>query len=341
MRGMPFLSKLPSSRRNTDGRADGRVDGRAGDRPARRIPSPAALPKAVGRYFMSRSPRFLAGFLAVALCVLVMCLPSAYSVEWPGPTRDVLGTVSGSGKSGKSASGKSSDSDQVIRVSGADTHRDSGKLLLVTVSANGVPGYPVTNAEVLWGWLMPDRVVMPREAVVPVGQKTEEYKRVTDKEMSGSQSNAIKAAERFLESNPDVAGGVDATKLKVEMHVDDIGGPSAGMMYTLGLIDKLTEAEETGGKTIAGTGTIDAKGKVGAIGGIRLKMIGAKRDGATWFLAPESNCDEVVGHVPSGLRDVKVATLDDAYDALVAIGQGKGDSLPHCTVEQQSVKSTK
>ena len=338
MRGMPFLSKLPSSRRNADGRADGPVDGR----PARRVPSPAALPKTVGRYFTSRSPRFLAGFLAVALCVLVMCLPSAYSVEWPGPTRDVLGTVSGSGKSGESGTtGKSSGSDQVIRVSGADTHRDSGKLLLVTVSANGVPGYPVTNAEVLWGWLMPDRVVMPREAVVPVGQTTEEYKKETDKEMSGSQSNAIKAAERFLESNPDVAGGVDAAKLKVEMHVDDIGGPSAGMMYTLGLIDKLTEAEETGGKTIAGTGTIDAKGKVGAIGGIRLKMIGAKRDGATWFLAPESNCDEVVGHVPSGLRDVKVATLDDAYDALVAIGQGKGDSLPHCTVEQQSVKSTK
>ena len=61
-------------------------------------------------------------------------------------------------------------------------------------------------------------------------------------------------------------------------------------------------------------------------------MQGAKRDGATWFLAPASNCDEVVGHVPSGLRDVKVSTLDEAYKALVAIGEGKGNSLPHCTV---------
>ena len=104
------------------------------------------------------------------------------------------------------------------------------------------------------------------------------------------------------------------------------------MMYALGLIDKLTPQDETGGKVIAGTGTIDAKGKVGEIGGICLKMLGAKRDGATWFLAPKGNCDDVAGHVPEGLRDVAVSTLDEAYDALVAIGEGKGASLPHCTV---------
>jgi PDZ domain-containing protein len=101
-------------------------------------------------------------------------------------------------------------------------------------------------------------------------------------------------------------------------------------MYTLGTIDKLTEQNETGGKKIAGTGTMDDEGKVGAIGGIRLKMLGAKRDGAQWFLAPASNCSDVVGHVPSGLRVVKVSTLDGAYQALVAIGQGKASSLPTC-----------
>ncbi len=106
------------------------------------------------------------------------------------------------------------------------------------------------------------------------------------------------------------------------------------MMYTLGLIDKVTGEQLSGGKTIAGTGTMNAKGKVGAIGGIRLKMIGAKRDGATWFLAPESNCSDVVGHVPQGLHVVKVGTLDEAYDALVAIRDGKGGSLPQCTVKQ-------
>lgn len=103
------------------------------------------------------------------------------------------------------------------------------------------------------------------------------------------------------------------------------------MMYTLGLIDKLTPESESGGKTIAGTGTIDKKGNVGKIGGIQLKMVGAKRDGATWFLAPADNCSAVAGHVPDGLRDVKVATLDEAYRALVAIGKGQADDLPHCT----------
>ena len=67
-------------------------------------------------------------------------------------------------------------------------------------------------------------------------------------------------------------------------------------------------------------------------------MIGAKRDGATWFLAPESNCSDVVGHVPQGLHVVKVGTLDEAYDALVAIRDGKGGSLPQCTVKQMSVR---
>lgn len=155
--------------------------------------------------------------------------------------------------------------------------------------------------------------------MVPTGQTADEYEKESAKEMDDSQKDAIKAAKRLLKSK-----GIDVSSVQATMHVDDIGGPSAGMMYALGLIDKLTPQDETGGKVIAGTGTIDAKGKVGEIGGIRLKMLGAKRDGAAWFLAPKGNCDDVVGHVPEGLRDVAVSTLDEAYDALVAIGEGKG-----------------
>lgn len=257
--------------------------------------------------------RYFTGAFAVLLSIIVLCLPSAYAVEGPGPTADVLGEADGK---------------TVITVTGADTHHDSGKLLLVTVNASGVPGYPVTNAETLFAWLDPNHTVMPQEAVVPVGQSAEEYQRESEQEMTSSQDAATAAALAYAATL-----GLNTDGVNVTMHVDDIGGPSAGMMYALGLIDKLTAANETGGATIAGTGTMDKSGKVGAIGGIRLKMIGAKRDGATWFLAPESNCDEVVGHVPDGLRDVKVATLDEAYQALVAIGEGKGDTLAHCTVK--------
>ena len=117
----------------------------------------------------------------------------------------------------------------------------------------------------------------------------------------------------------------------VDIQIEDIGGPSAGTMFALGIIDKLTPQDEANGQVIAGTGTMDTTGTVGPIGGIRQKLNGALRDGASWFLAPAANCDEVVGHVPDGLRVVKVATLAEAYDAVVAIGAGDGDSLPTCT----------
>ncbi|MFC7406259.1 PDZ domain-containing protein [Georgenia alba] len=116
----------------------------------------------------------------------------------------------------------------------------------------------------------------------------------------------------------------------VSFDIDDIGGPSAGTMFALGIIDTLTPGEMTGGEHIAGTGTMDLAGQVGIIGGIEQKLVGARRDGADWFLAPEGNCEQTEGHVPDGLRVVPVGTLAEARDAVEAIGQGDGDSLPTC-----------
>jgi PDZ domain-containing protein len=109
----------------------------------------------------------------------------------------------------------------------------------------------------------------------------------------------------------------------VTIHLQDVGGPSAGMMFALGIYDTLTPGALTGGEHVAGTGTIDAEGDVGPIGGIRQKMIGARDAGAGWFLAPEANCGEVVGHVPGGLRVFAVSTLDEALEVVTAIGAGR------------------
>ena len=119
--------------------------------------------------------------------------------------------------------------------------------------------------------------------------------------------------------------------IDVTIQLDNVGGPSAGMMFALGIIDTLTEGELNGGEDVAGTGTIDAAGTVGPIGGIRQKLYGAAGAGADFFLAPESNCDEVVGHIPQGLDVFSVATLDDALDVLEAI-RDDGDlaALPTC-----------
>jgi PDZ domain-containing protein len=121
----------------------------------------------------------------------------------------------------------------------------------------------------------------------------------------------------------------------VKIQLQDVGGPSAGQMFALGIIDKLTPGKLNGGKRVAGTGTITASGQVGAIGGIRQKMYGARAAGAKYFLAPASNCggtDGVRGHIPSGLTVFKTATLSQSLTALKAIASGKGlGSLPTCS----------
>lgn len=120
--------------------------------------------------------------------------------------------------------------------------------------------------------------------------------------------------------------------VNVTIQLDNVGGPSAGMMFALGIIDVLSPGDLTGGNKIAGTGTIDAAGDVGPIGGIRQKLWGAKHAGAEYFLAPADNCDEVVGHVPDGLRVFSVARLDDSLTALQTIRDGGDlDALPTCS----------
>ncbi|MCO7202159.1 PDZ domain-containing protein [Microbacterium sp. CnD16-F] len=121
--------------------------------------------------------------------------------------------------------------------------------------------------------------------------------------------------------------------IDVTIQLDRIGGPSAGQMFALGIIDTLTPGELNGGEQVAGTGTIDSAGTIGPIGGIRQKLYGALDAGADYFLAPQRNCDEVVEHIPGDLRVIPVATLDDSLAALDAIRTGEGvDDLPVCTV---------
>lgn len=105
----------------------------------------------------------------------------------------------------------------------------------------------------------------------------------------------------------------------VKLQLADVDGPSAGMMFALGIVDELTPGALTGGAHVAGTGTICGDGTVGPIGGIIQKMAGARRAGATVFLAPAGNCDEVVGHIPDGLHVFSVKRLSDALTVLKTI----------------------
>ena len=118
----------------------------------------------------------------------------------------------------------------------------------------------------------------------------------------------------------------------IDVKVGNVGGPSAGQILALAIYDKLTPGELTGGKRIAGTGTITPDGQIGPIGGVKQKMYGAQRAGVEWFLAPSENCEQVIGNIPDGLTVIKVSTIQDSLKAVEAIASNKGiDQLPSCT----------
>jgi len=124
---------------------------------------------------------------------------------------------------------------------------------------------------------------------------------------------------------PFIGIGIDVSysaTFPIDFGVSGVGGPSAGSMFAVGIIDKLTPGALTDGKVIAGTGTIDPMGRVGEIGGIQQKLIGAKKAGAVLFLAPQSNCEDVIGHIPVGLTVASVATLAEAIKAIEAFNAG-------------------
>jgi PDZ domain-containing protein len=108
----------------------------------------------------------------------------------------------------------------------------------------------------------------------------------------------------------------------VDFNLANIGGPSAGLMFSLAVIDKLTTGELNASKFVAGTGTISVDGAVGPIGGITHKMAAAREAGATVFLVPADNCYEARSSEQDGMQLVKVDTLKGAVDALHTLSAG-------------------
>lgn len=182
-----------------------------------------------------------------------------------------------------------------------------------------VDGLPVTTPEQVVKSVRSQDIGTVLSFVVERGTRT-----VTVRVKSGAYPDdpSTKADET---KTPFVGIGVGylySADFPITFGLEDVGGPSAGGMFALALVDKLTPGALTGGNIIAGTGTMSPLGKIGAIGGIGHKMIGAKKAGATLFIAPRSNCDEVVGHIPAGLTVVPASTLSQAVDAIKAFNDG-------------------
>ncbi|WP_166802800.1 MULTISPECIES: YlbL family protein [Streptomyces] len=346
--------------------------------------------------------------LIVLLCVGVFMTPP-YSEMTPGPTVNTLGDSGG---------------EPVLRISGRKTYPTSGHLNMTTVRVTGAD-YKMNLAEVVYGWLAHDNVVVPHETLYPDGKTEEQSNQENAEEFSQSQESAKVAALRELgipvssrvvvssvrKDSPaqgalhagDVIRAVDGTPVKkpddvskavvkhkpgakvtftivpakeaaaaekagrepttsqdvqvgtvrseqakrtivgitagtdhtfpfsVDIKLADVGGPSAGLMFALGIVDKLSPVDLTGGRFIAGTGTIDDRGVVGPIGGIEMKLVGARNAGAEYFLTPSDNCAAAASDVPDGLTLVRVKTIDDATKSLEKIRTGKTAGLPGCS----------
>jgi PDZ domain-containing protein len=119
---------------------------------------------------------------------------------------------------------------------------------------------------------------------------------------------------------------------KVSVNISDaIGGPSAGLMFALSIYDTLTPGSLTSGGTVAGTGTITPQGRVGEIGGIQQKIVGARHDGAQLFLVPPANCADALTSNHGSMRLVKATTLHAAIQAVTAWADDHDAPLPQCT----------
>ncbi|WP_328363695.1 hypothetical protein OG800_31150 [Streptomyces sp. NBC_00445] len=245
----------------------------------------------------------------VGLVGAAVFAPLPFSLTQPGLTADVLGENRGT---------------PVITISGVPARDTSGQLRMTTIEATN-PDTNVSLGDVIDSWFRTDRAVMPRDSVYPSGESVKEIERHNTEQMRASQDAATEAALNYLD--------LSDKNVKVTLRLADVGGPSAGLLFSLGIIDKLngngSGGDLTGGRSVAGTGTIDADGTVGAVGGVALKTQAARRDGATVFLVPKDECGDAESELPEGLRLIPVTTLKGAVSALVALESGKG-SVPSC-----------
>ncbi|MGO1487003.1 MAG: YlbL family protein [Arachnia sp.] len=148
---------------------------------------------------------------------------------------------------------------------------------------------------------------------------TENVSVQTGADAEGRPSVGIKVASGYKYA-PEVVYRIDSS----------VVGPSAGLVFSLAIYDKITEGNLLGDEVVAGTGTMNPEGNVGSIGGVRQKLAGAERDGATVFLLPLSNCSDV-GNLATDMRLVPVSTLKDAISALQLIDEGKSYAeVPTC-----------
>ena len=228
----------------------------------------------------------------------------------------------------------------VITIKDLDSYPANGRIDLMSIRVTN-PDTWIFGPELIYSWISPERAVYPKSAIYQPGVSAEEEDKKAKVDMVSSQDKAIIAAVNYLQSHSEMlapaaslkSGVPDLQELsaadvtianaradaldpkKITFKVDQTGGPSGGLVFSIGLVELLTEMDLIQGRHIAGTGTIDNRGIVGAIGGINEKILSAKKVGATIFFAPVGNAEEIA-NTPKGVKVITVATLAQAVSYL-------------------------
>ena len=254
----------------------------------------------------SRLPRLVTVTLGIFF-TLAAVAPLPFSIVLPGEAQNIFKGV--------------------ITFKGLTNYPASGRVDLMSIRVTN-PDAWIVGPELVYSWISGDRAVYPKSSIYPPGTSTEEENKQAKADMVKSQDTAIVAAVNYLQSHPEImattkAQGIDRANLldtkKIIFKTGETGGPSGGLVFSIGLVELLTEKDLLQKRHIAGTGTITARGIVGPIGGINEKIMSAQKVGATVFFAPVDNADEI-SNVPDGIKVITVATLAQAINYLERSG---------------------
>jgi PDZ domain-containing protein len=220
---------------------------------------------------------------------------------------------------------------KVLKVKSADakTYAPHGQIYLLSIWVSTADA-KILGAEAVGCWVRAECVIFPRSVIYKRNTSAVKEEKKALKEMKVSQSDAMTATKKYLAKNYPTIDTSNLSDSSLKVSLPNVGGPSGGLIFTIGLIDLLTPEDILQGRKVAGSGTISADGKVGPIGGISEKIIAAKKAGATVLFASRDNCEEIAEDV-TGISVVAISTLDEALNYLVKPPTSNFRGVSGCT----------
>ena len=254
----------------------------------------------------ARAPRSFTYFFAISIS-LALFAPMNFVIITPGDPSPLFPKIL--------SIDESNNAQKRAGVDKVKSYPANGQLYLLTILVTN-PDTKVLGAAITGCWVWGDCVVVPRSAIYQKDTNNQREIKVSKKEMDTSQNVAITAARNQLAKRFPEVDLSQVSSETVKVSLKDTGGPSGGLIFSLGIVELFTPRDILQGRKIAGTGTISASGEIGPIGGVVEKIIGAKKVGAELLFISTANCEELPESV-EGIKVIAVETLDQVVGYLV------------------------